>query len=266
MTIKGKAKVSWDTRDTRGEREQHRGDGIYYLREEAVVLQARRSKHVLKPGVHVYPFLCKLPSGNFPSTFQTGTGKVSYSVIFVIRRFKYLTKTLESEFPFERLVNVNVPELLRPLSSTKSRHLICFWGVSGDVSMDVSVDKKGFVPGETIRIKTKLGNNTSSTAVASAELKRKIIYYTNGRLAQKSESTQVKCVVGEHVQPNTSEFHGEIKLCVPKDVYITLKDCEVLDIEYSLEVNLSVNAFAALTAILPIVIGNSPEPETPETN
>ncbi|XP_063050033.1 arrestin domain-containing protein 3-like isoform X2 [Engraulis encrasicolus] len=216
-------------------------------------------KHQLKPGVHVYPFLCKLPDGNFPSTFQSGHGKISYSVIFVIRRSPHQTKTFESEFQFERLVNVDVPALLVPQSFTRRQYLQNhMFTVTGDVSMNVLVDKKGFVPGETITVKTEVGNGTSSTVVPTAELEKKLTYYDDGRITSKRKSHQLRYEVGEHVKPNTSEFKGEIKLHIPKDACVTLKDCEVLDVEYVVTVYLKANAATALTAVFPIVIGNSP--------
>ncbi|XP_063050029.1 arrestin domain-containing protein 3-like [Engraulis encrasicolus] len=265
VTLKGKASVLWETKQGKASID-HKGKVVYY-RDREVLLRAP-SGSTLKPGVHVYPFLCKLPRGNFPSTFKSGHGKISYSVIFEIHRSVNQSKTLESEFQFERLVNVNVPALLMPQSATKSTSLYRFCcTVTGDLSMDVLVDKKGYVPGETITITIEGENGTSSTIVPTAELERKVIYYEDGMINQKSKSKQVKYVVGEHVKPNTSEFKGEIKLCIPKDTYITLQDCKVLVVEYSLTVGLSANAATALTAVFPIVIGNSPPmPEEPETN
>lgn len=92
--------------------------------------------------------------------------------------------------------------------------------------------------GETITVKTEVGNGTSSTVVPTAELEKKLTYYDDGRITSKRKSHQLRYEVGEHVKPNTSEFKGEIKLHIPKDACVTLKDCEVLDVEYVVTVSL----------------------------
>ncbi|XP_063050031.1 arrestin domain-containing protein 3-like [Engraulis encrasicolus] len=268
MTVKGKAKVIWTISRSKNTR-VFQGKEVLY-RVEAAVLQNTGSWYdepTLQPGVHVYPFRCQPPTGNFPSTFEGKHGRIVYSVVFEIHRQDHI-KTIDSDFKFERLVNVAVPELLMPQSETKRRSLSCFCcTVSGDIYLDVFVEKKGFIPGETINITAEVGNGTSKNIVLIATLSKIVTYYTVGKADKKACPKELGYVTGQPIQPNTSAFECELAVPIPEDLNISLGNCEVLEVEYSLVVNLFVKGCPAMKVVFPIVIGNCrQQPELPEAN
>ncbi|XP_063050021.1 arrestin domain-containing protein 3-like [Engraulis encrasicolus] len=260
MTVKGKAKVHWTTRSGSGKHRHtnHHHGKVVFFQLGNVVLQPQDGSEelVLQPGVHVYPFSCLLPQGDFPSTFEGIHGKISYAVIFGIHRAWHMEKTFVSEFKFERLVDIGVPQLLLPLSATTSRNLVCFCCVSGEVSMDVQMERKGFIPGETIKITAEFGNGTSNIVEPKATLEQTVTHYTNGRGLKRIVANTLNSTRGQPVEPNTSDVRRDMTLTIPGNAYATLENCEVLVVEYSVLVSLKVGGFSGLKAVFPIVIGS----------
>ncbi|XP_063050037.1 arrestin domain-containing protein 3-like isoform X2 [Engraulis encrasicolus] len=211
---------------------------------------------VLQPGLHVYPFCCPLPQGDFPSTFEGFYGKISYAVITGIHRAWHMEKTFTSEFKFERWVNIGIPELLLPLSASNRKNLVCFCCVSGEVSIDAHMDRKGYIPGETIKITAEFTNGTSRSFEPKAELNQTVTYYTNGRGHHKREYRTLYSTRGQTLGPHTSDARHDLTLTIPSDADMTLEDCDILTIEYKVQVSLKVGVCPALKVLFPIVIGN----------
>ncbi|KAL2103365.1 hypothetical protein ACEWY4_000233 [Coilia grayii] len=266
MTLKGKAKFDWSTRSGSGKhrRSRHHSAKLEFFKLDSIVLQAQNDEMVLNRGVHVYPFSCQIPHGNFPSTFLGIYGKISYAVVFGIHRSWHMAKEFISEFKFERPVNVDLPELLMPLSASNSRTLCCFCCTSGHISMDVQMERKGFIPGETIKIMAEIGNGTSQRVVLKAELVQKETYYTKNRGTHRIVPKSVVSAMGPAVEPNTSDVYLELTLPIPEDVYVSMTDCEILDVQHMVRVKLQVRGYSSLETMFPIVLGSSHLQPVPE--
>ncbi|XP_061115374.1 arrestin domain-containing protein 3-like, partial [Conger conger] len=153
MTANGKARVAW-TADRRKNRTHYSAKEDYFnttcdIMEQKVAIGA--GKILLRGGTHVYPFRFQLPHGNFPSAFQGVKGRVMYTLVVEIHRPWHFAKEFRTELNFVSHIDANHPQLLAPLSASKSKELYCFCCASGPLSMDVRLERKGYVPGEMIQ-------------------------------------------------------------------------------------------------------------------
>ncbi|XP_063050023.1 arrestin domain-containing protein 2-like isoform X2 [Engraulis encrasicolus] len=194
---------------------------------------------------------------DFPSTFRGAHGRISYVLIFGIHRRWRFEKNFSSELKFERLVNIGGPQYLRPLSLSDSTIVCC---CLGEISMDAQLERKGFIPGETIRITAGVANGTSLRIVPKAELVKRETYRAR---SYRCVSKTLNCTKGQPVRPHASHVCCELSLPIPGDVYTSLENCAILDIQYVVVVSLRAIGCSKLRLLFPIVIGSArvPVPE-----
>uniref|UniRef100_A0A3P8TPU5 Arrestin C-terminal-like domain-containing protein n=1 Tax=Amphiprion percula TaxID=161767 RepID=A0A3P8TPU5_AMPPE len=200
VALSGVAHVHWSSGGGggRGNR-RHYSAIMKYFNYRGVILQenAIRETTKLSPGTHVYPFTCQLPQGDFPSTFHGPQGKIVYTLKVDIYRPWHLSKNFETELNFVHHIDTNLPYLWAPLSGTNSMTLCCLCCASGPLSMTATVEKKAFIPGETVKINCDISNGSFKTATPKARLEQKQTLYTQGRERQREVVKRFKSVSGE---------------------------------------------------------------------
>ncbi|XP_076127090.1 arrestin domain-containing protein 3a isoform X2 [Alosa pseudoharengus] len=260
MTLKGKAKISWTTRRGSGKSRHTRVHSakLELFKLESIVVQGQNDEITLKTGIHVYPFRCQIPHGDFPSSFVGLHGRICYTVIFGIHRSWHRAKQFESEFKFVNHVDCNNPALLVPISAANSKTVCCLWCVSGPIMMDVRMERKGYVPGEIIQISAEFGNGSSRRVVPKALLVQKQAFYTAGKSTSKIVPRTLVCTMGQAVQPNHSDVYCELMLTIPEDAPTSIANCPILEVEYVVMVSLEISGASNLETLFPIVLGTIP--------
>uniref|UniRef100_A0A4W6G833 Arrestin C-terminal-like domain-containing protein n=1 Tax=Lates calcarifer TaxID=8187 RepID=A0A4W6G833_LATCA len=262
ITVKltGKANVHWSTGGGRSGR-RHYSARLDFFDFKGVIMQentatGRTTK--LQPGTHVYPFSCQLPQGDFPSSFQGIHGKILYSLTVSISRPWHMSKDFVTELNFVNRIDTNQPVLWAPLSGSNQMTLCCLWCASGPITMTVSVEKKAFVPGETVKIICEFSNSSTHTATPKVRLQQKQVYYTHSKVSKRMLVKHLASLTGEPISAQTSDVHTEIMLTIPSSASLTISNCSILVIEYFIEVSLCGFAFPDLTVLVPIILCDSP--------
>ncbi|XP_053181758.1 arrestin domain-containing protein 3-like [Scomber japonicus] len=195
---------------------------------------------------------------DFPSTFHGVHGKVMYSLTVSIGRPWRLSKDFVTELNFVNRINTNQPELQSPLSGTNTMTVCCLWCASGPITMKVTTEKKAFVPGETVRIIGVLSNGSSRTATLKAKLQQKQTFYTHNQVNRRVVQKSLMFVTGQPVSAPFSGMHTEMMLTIPNTTPLTISNCSILKVDYTIEVSLSVRASPDLQVLFPIIVCDSP--------
>ncbi|XP_070761240.1 arrestin domain-containing protein 3-like [Enoplosus armatus] len=264
MALSGRANVHWSTggggRRKRRRRRRHYSAKLDFFNFKSVILQdnsAIGGTEKLQPGTHVYPFTCQLPHGNFPSSFRGVHGQIVYALTVGITRPWHLSKDFVTELNFVNRIDTNQPELQAPLSGSNNMTLCYLWCASGPITMTASIEKKAFIPGETVKIFCDFSNSSSRTATPKVRLQQKQVYYT--LKAQKSIFFKnLASAAGQYLSAHTSDVRTEIVLSIPTSASLSISNCSIMDIEYFIEVSLSVTASPDLSVLFPIILCDTP--------
>lgn len=261
MQAIGKAKVHWSTGGGKNSSRRHFKDKQEYFYLRSVILQgdgAVGGSLNLQPGTHVYPFTCQLPHGDFPSSFQGCHGKVEYTMSVSIHRPWHMSKEFQSEFLFASHFNINQPGLGAPLSGTNSKTLCCLFCASGPITFRASTEKKAFMPGETAKIICDFSNSSSRKATPKVKLKQRQMFYAHNRFYKRMIVETLSCVTGDIVRAYTSDVHTEIMLPIPSFAAFTISNCSIIEVDYMIEVSLSVRGTSDPKVLIPIILCGIP--------
>uniref|UniRef100_A0A4W5MBM0 Arrestin C-terminal-like domain-containing protein n=1 Tax=Hucho hucho TaxID=62062 RepID=A0A4W5MBM0_9TELE len=223
LTLNGKAKVQWTTQ----------GGGAVVFKLLFCFPPSAVPNTTLQPGTHVYPFTCQIPQGNFPSSFHGVHGSIIYSMKVEIHRPWHLAKEFETEFNFASHIDANQPHLLAPLAGSNTKTLCCLWCASGPISMTVCTERKGFVPGEMVKIICELSNGSSRTVTPHATLIQKQMFYTHNKCNRRLQMKNLASVDGQPVNPSSSEVYSDMMLPIPPNTTLTISNCPILELDYT---------------------------------
>ncbi|XP_076126031.1 arrestin domain-containing protein 3-like [Alosa pseudoharengus] len=279
MSMKGKASVLWHEQNrgpatgrrggvgrnrrrqgaARGRRRTYSAD-LDFFNLSHIVMQANdASGHtVLPPGKHVFPFTCQLPQGDFPPSFNGTYGKIRYSMVVAIHRPWHLAKEFDTEVQFASRTDANHPHLRMPLTGSNAKTLCCLWCTSGPVSLNAQVERKGFSPGETVKIIAEIGNASSRTVTPHVKLVMEQICYTSGRAKRKYVSSVKSSKDGQSIGPNTTDVHSEIMLHIPENAALTIANCQIIDVQYYVMLSLKISRSSDLEVKFPIALCGIP--------
>ncbi|KAK9522649.1 hypothetical protein VZT92_019098 [Zoarces viviparus] len=265
MALTGRANVHWSTGGGGGRRRRrnrrHFTAKLDFFNFNSVIVQedsATGGTARLQPGRHLYPFTCQLPQGDFPSTFRGVFGQILYSLTVGIHRPWHMAKDFVTELNFVHRIDTNQPELHAPLSGSNSMTLCGLWCASGPITMTVSVEKKAFTPGETVKIICRFSNASTRTATPKVALQQKQGFYTFNRTNQRMVTKKLASVTGEPVSAHTPDAHATIMLAIPTLTPLTISNCSIIVVDYLIEVCLSVRASSDLTVLVPIILCDTP--------
>ncbi|XP_044053679.1 arrestin domain-containing protein 3-like isoform X2 [Siniperca chuatsi] len=262
MALTGKAKVHWSTGGGgRERRRRHYSAKLDFFNLKSVIVQgnsATGGTATFQPGTHVYPFTCQLPQGDFPSAFRGVHGQIAYTLTVGINRPWHMSKDFVTELNFVNHTDTNQPELRAPLSGSNNMTLCCLWCASGPITMTVSVEKKAFIPGETVKIICYFRNASSQRATPKVRLQQKQVFYTHNKAHKRMIFKSFASVTGQLVSAHTSDVHTVIMLTIPLSASLSISNCSIMDVEYFIEVSLSVTASPDLTVLFPIILCDTP--------
>ncbi|KAM7416463.1 hypothetical protein PAMA_018495 [Pampus argenteus] len=278
MSLTGKAEVSWSTnsagggggggrrgggggrRRRRSSTRRHYSAKLEFFNLNTTIMQensATGDTTKLPPGTHTYPFACQLPQGDFPSAFHGVHGNIVYALTVSINMPWHLSKDFVTELNFVKRINTNVPELQAPLSGTNSQTLCCLW-CSSVITMTAHLEKKAYVPGETVRIICVFDNGSSRTATPKVKLQQKQVVHTHNKAHHKTALKNLLFLTGDPVSAHTSDVHTDIMLTIPYLTPLTVSNCRILEVNYIIELSLCVRGSFDLTVLFPIILCDTP--------
>ncbi|KAM8921044.1 thioredoxin-interacting protein [Pelodytes ibericus] len=250
----GVAKVLWSSGP------QHCKQEMEYLRYEDTLQMEERptasdGSVIMRPGNrYEYKFGFELPQGPLGSTFKGKYGSVMYWVKAFLDRPGNPPQEVQKKFEVVDFVDVNTPDLMSPISGKKHKKMTCLFIPDGHISMAASINRKGFCEGDDICISADFENTCSRIVVPKAAILAKHTYLANGLT---KVFTQKLCSVrGNHIISGmTDKWRGK-SIRVPK-IKPSILGCNILRVEYSLLVYVSVPGAKKVILDLPLVIGSS---------
>lgn len=122
----------------------------------------------------------------------------------------------------------------------------------GHVTLNASINRKGFAPGETIDVHVGVNNKTSAKLVPRITLYQVQIYMCGTRHKTIETTLGQDPVVGAEVTANT-EVTQVLSIGIPKDESLTIKS-SVITVKYYVHVTLDIPQAFDLHINLPIVL------------
>ncbi|KAL3865925.1 hypothetical protein ACJMK2_043270, partial [Sinanodonta woodiana] len=173
----GKAFVHWTEQRMRGPGEsqyrniRHHSAAEKYM-EQAVILYGNKEKCYLPIGRHSYPFQFQLPSV-IPSSFEGDHGYIRFWIKGTIEKNRRTYHVTKLPFTVISPLDLNkLPAANEPVHIAKCKKLCCLCCLTGPITASLSLAKRGYVPGEPIRIEAEILNMSSrKVGCSSVELK-----------------------------------------------------------------------------------------------
>ncbi|GAB6023916.1 hypothetical protein CHUAL_008649 [Chamberlinius hualienensis] len=215
----------------------------------------------LSSGEYEYPFSQVLPS-DLPSSFEGDSGSVRYtcsSHISVPWKFDPKCKTA---FTIMEVVDLNtLPGIEKPCGgqSAKTLGFLCF--KSGSITAAMSLDKQGYVPGESINIQAEINNSSDIDISDTTATLICVIVYRSGihTKLDKQEICQVKKGI---TQPHSKIQWTDQKLLIPPipPTRVGSALCKLVNLEYFVEFTVDPGGLLAkdLQFTVPVTIGSIP--------
>ncbi|KAM6999424.1 thioredoxin-interacting protein [Passerculus sandwichensis] len=249
----GVARVTWAKGPAQCRQEME------YLRfEDVLALEEQPTDDdgsvILRPGnKYEYKFGFELPQGPLGTTFKGKYGSVDYWVQASLERPSCPAQLIKKRFEVMDPVDVNTPELLSPVAAKKEKKVSCMFIPDGRVSVSAQIDRKGFCEGDEICINADFENTCSRIVVPKAAIVAKHTYLANGQT--KVFSQKLSCVRGNHIISGTSESWRGKTIRVRK-LKPSILGCNILRVEYFLQIYVSVPGSKKIILELPLVIGS----------
>ena len=223
---------------------------------------------VITAGVHKFPFQFLLPADGCPSSFQSGAlgteGSIRYWLTATVTQPTFKT-TIEKDITVNEMVDINVPQLIAPLSNSNEKTVCCLWCASGPIAVSVTTDRGGYCIGESIGITVKAKNNSKRrVTVVRASLKQKATLYAKDRTfphshpAERVEENIIQKIEGPGIEPGGTCTWVNEPLLIPVTTTPTINTCRIVKLSYSLTITLALHYATDLHVSIPITIGNMP--------
>ncbi|TKR76313.1 hypothetical protein L596_017470 [Steinernema carpocapsae] len=269
LELKGRARTYWTKHS--GKSRSHCSHSEPYFCEQfntnytakfTVTTQSEKKKNsserILPEGRHEVPFSYTLPK-TLPSSFEGDYGYIRYTCRAICERpwdFDIVTK---KAFTVIGIEDINEdPKAAQPASASDSNSSIKFCcRKNGNVITELSVERTGYTPGEVVRIKGKITNQSSRTLKNSSLRLRQHVSYKAKTFAGTEHVKNASKVVysktlGE-VAPNQSLSLDHESISVPA-LPPRLSNCHIIDLRYTIDAQ----ADGSNVVSVPLVIGTIP--------
>ncbi|XP_012992384.1 arrestin domain-containing protein 3 isoform X2 [Esox lucius] len=228
IKAKGDADVDWTVR-TKDLTRHYSAHKRYFKLKEFIIDESPKD-NILSPGIHTYQFSLQIPERSMPSSFSGLYGEIVYKL--EVKLVRGWLKTHES-----------------PQQGMKNKSVGIF--SSGQVTMDVHVERMGFMPGERVDIHANIQNNSSRNIKPKFSLKQEVSFTASGS-TKTSNQTVIK-VVGEPILSKSRQSLST-KLQIPADQGLSILNCNIIKVEYILKVSLDIPFAMNSEVNLPLVI------------
>ena len=214
--------------------------------------------HDLPPGIHTFPFSVQLPVG-LPSSFE-GRGPfvafIRYWVAANVNRpWKFDFKS-KRPFTIIEYIDINNPSFLTPMRSENDKHLCCLCCKSGPLSIQASIDRTGYCPGELVVVSASAENLTNREM---GGMRAQLISITSVRARGQLRSSKkvLSEMMGEKLAVGARDAWESRPLLIPP-ASPSIKSCRIIDHSYFVQVCVVVPRGINLKIHFPVVLGTIP--------
>jgi len=263
ITLSGKASVRWPKQQSLTlprNRRYFNGSSIIFSDMTYYLYGESNASREMQAGQHQYPFSIQLPA-SIASSFEGSCGHIRYTLTARISRPNKADQIYVKSIIVHELVNVDTPQLIRPISVSKEKSLCNFCCAFQPVVVSTSLEKRGYSVGKAI--------------VLSVDCTHKRITYLDACLRQKVEYhagikiKSVHRVISRVIIDDWTAGH----IHIPPTIVPTITNCHVIRVTYEVLAVLQFNipGFKRLCLPpIPVIIGNvssrEVQPESALTN
>ncbi|KAK7933734.1 hypothetical protein WMY93_004630 [Mugilogobius chulae] len=247
VKAKGDVSVHWSEKHGDHSTNYSAQARLFKLKHFLIAQEANDTK--LPPGVHIFKFSVSIPSGNMPSSFRGNHGKVVYKLEAKLCRSWRMDRTDDKEICFWSKSFPNIDQMKFPLAGSVNKEVGVF--SKGPVQMDVTVDRRGYAPGDTVLIQSKINNSSSKDATPKFSLIQDVVYRASGRT--KYEKHVIQEEIGETIKPQTlKELRCSMK--IPRSTPLSIQNCNILSVEYRIKGKLHISFSSDPKIVFPVVL------------
>uniref|UniRef100_A0A673CK99 Arrestin C-terminal-like domain-containing protein n=1 Tax=Sphaeramia orbicularis TaxID=375764 RepID=A0A673CK99_9TELE len=167
---------------------------------------------------------------NFPTSFHGVHGKIDYVITVGISRPWHLSKDFLTELNFVNHINTNQPELW--VSDHCINDKLILLGDSRPKSANI------YNCCETVKVICDISNASTRTATPKVKLLQKQSFFTHSgsrNIVDKTLTSQT----GEPISTTSSDVHTEILIPIPPSAPLTISNCSILRVDYTIEVGIT---------------------------
>ncbi|KAK2838025.1 hypothetical protein Q5P01_015237 [Channa striata] len=128
------------------------------------------------------------------------------------------------------------------------------WKVEGPSFPNLTKEDETVDDGDTLTVTATVCNSSSKTMRPKFTLVQRIEYHTSD--TTNSAKTTLNKVVGETLAQNSEETVS-CRIMIPRDATYTLKNCDIISVDYFLKVNLDIPFAIGPVAMFPLVVISS---------
>ncbi|XP_006631145.2 arrestin domain-containing protein 3-like isoform X1 [Lepisosteus oculatus] len=254
ISAKGRADVWWSERN--GENDDTYSANEKYFKIKNVLIQSSSGRNVVLSGTQVYPFTFQIPHEELPSSVKGRHGSVRYWLEAKLHRPWRLSKTVKMDLAVVKHIDVNSLELLAPQLLTADKTLCCWFCSSGPVSLSARIERKGYTPGDSVSIFAEIENHSSREVKPKAALQQIQTFYAT--MKTQTVTTEIACVKGKPISAGGRETWCGRLLDIPLDTTMSVLNCKIMKVEYSVLVIVDIPCATALKVVFPVIIGTIP--------
>lgn len=238
------AKVGW-TENPGLRDEGHAYNVQRKLLEILFQLEGYESTDFFPIGHHEIPFEFLLPdSCCLPSSFQSRFGSITYSID---------AKAGDHDRKRDILVDVPITKnLWLTVGGTSEKDFGVLSFASGSISMQATLDKKGYFRGEEIRINLLIDNSSSANVKPRVTFYQTQIYMT-GERHKTVENSLTEAAEGEEVASHTIVEDATISVQIPVNIPLSIKS-ELITLKYFCHVTLDIPLATDIHINLPVIV------------
>ncbi|MBN3325835.1 MK14A kinase, partial [Atractosteus spatula] len=214
------------------------------------------SHNVVLSGTQVYPFTFQIPHEDLPSSVKGCHGSVRYWLEAKLHRPWHLSKTVKMDLAVVKHIDVNSLELLAPQLLTADKTLCCWFCSSGPVSLSARIERKGYTPGDSVSIFVEIENHSSREVKPKAALQQIQTFYAT--MKTETVTTEIACVKGKPISAGGRETWCGRLLDIPLNTTMSVLNCKIMKMEYSVLVIVDIPCAIALKVVFPVIIGTIP--------
>lgn len=264
----GKAKVHWSVSSGKNKRTHYRAEETYFDFNIFLLKPANLNDETLNlaAGSYSYPFQMALPP-TLPSSFEGQYGSVRYLASVKIDKpwkFDHVTK---SAFTVLSILDLNrePATLQEPFTLQENKDVSYCCCVSGLVDASFTINRRCFVPGETIVINGQIINNSNSTiSQTTTTLKESIEFlaqsqsiFGSGMIHVKSTKQVVDSFIRGEIAAGGTDVWTNVTMTLPSLPPSRLVGCECINITYHLKFKIDLSC-GDVTLPIEIIIGTIP--------
>ncbi|UWX11302.1 CRPV-193 [Crowpox virus] len=254
IIVKGYAKVHWSEKKKIGPITTTTHD--YYKKVEyfnrKYILVKDTNTRIIHSGRHEYAFSFELPQSLPTSSFESKYGSIRYCLKAELHRACSLPMKLKKELTVLEHIDVNTPLLTAYQSGSKEKTLL--FCKSGVISLLAKIEKKGYVPGEYVKIVAEIENNSSRAVIPNVCIYQIQTFYADRNI--KKVRNLITTSRGKQLPPGNIGIWDNKQLKVPQ-VSPSILNCNVIRLEYLLVIYVDIPETKNISLEFPIVIGNS---------